>query len=221
MPDLTSYPRSSPCSLIRRLTLIAATVIYFFPACSNATEVFVGASLNWANLDGPNINPQDSDRKIDLSLSVKSLDKYWGGSSIGYYFEFGIDTYDVERHDEWGLVTKQIIKTSTSGEYLYITPTVFYNFARNRSSDWSLKVGVGIGFGYLSLDGTIIVNRQSGPSIESVHGSDLSYSTGVIFRFEYKNLFIEAKEFKPTGKIDGLDLELQLPVFTVGYRFIL
>ena len=209
------------CSLIRILYLFVATILYSFPVCINAAEVFIGASVNWTNLDGKNINPQSSDKKLNLALSAKSLDRYLEETSVGYFFELGLDTYDVERLDEWGLVTKQKIFTSTSGEYWYFTPTIFYDFTKNRSSNWSFKVGFGAGISYFSIDGTMVVNRLSGASIETIKGSDFSYSTGVIFKYEYKNLVIQAKEFTPKGKIDGLDLELQLPVITVGYKFAL
>ena len=87
------------------------------------------------------------------------------------------------------------------------------------ASDWSVKVGLGLGVGYLSMDGTIMVNTPPGPRVEQFDGSDLSYSTGIIIRYEYKNMIIQAKEYTPFATIDGLEMELQLPIFTVGYKY--
>lgn len=213
---------------IRSLTkssLILAIALSFFPCFSHAIEAFAGVSVNWALLDAdPNrlINDQQSDRKLTLDLSIKSLDNYWKDTAFGYYLEFGLNTYKVERHDIWGLdpAPKEHIYTSTSGEYLHLTPAIFYNFNRNGSPDWSFKIGAGIGIGYLSADGTIIVNQPT-LAFKSINGSDFGYSLGVIIRCEYKNLVLQAKEFTPYGHIDGLDLELQLPVITVGYKHTL
>jgi hypothetical protein len=185
----------------------------------HAVELFAGGSLYRTNLDGDFINPQTSDYEFFPSLGIKSLDRYWGDTAFGYFFAFDLDSYKLERQDAIGLVTKEIITTSMSGHYLYFTPTVFYDFTRHSKSDWSVKVGVGVGAGYLTTDGTLMVNTPPGPRVEQIKGSDFSYSTGIIIRYEYKNLFIQAKEYTPFATIDGLELELQLAVFTVGYKY--
>jgi len=181
--------------------------------------MFVGASITWASLDGDLINPQQSDNEVFLSLSLKLLDRYWGESAWGYYIAFDLDSYETNRADEIGLVTKQIINTSISGNYLYATPTIFYNLTRSVTSDWSVKVGLGLGVGYLSMDGTMMVNNPPGPRVEQFDGSDISYSTGIFIRYEYKDMIIQAKEYTPFATIDGFEVELQLPVFTVGYKY--
>ena len=191
----------------------------YLPVSISAAEMFVGASITRANLDGDFINPQQSENEVFLSLSLKLMDRYWGDSGWGYYLAFDMDSYKTNRSDVIGLGPTVTINTSISGNYLYATPTIFYNFTRSVPSDWSVKVGLGLGVGYLSMDGTIMVNTPPGPRVEQFDGSDLSYSTGIIIRYEYKDMIIQVKEFTPFATIDGIEMELQLPVFTVGYKY--
>lgn len=208
--------------LIKQLFPALAIAVSIFPCSGYAMEAFAGISVNGAHLDanpGRTIHDQESDLRLDLALSIKSLDNYWDKSSFGYYIEFGLDTYKVKRHDVWGIAPAPLehIYTSSSGEYLYLTPAIFYNFNKDESADWSFKIGAGLGIGYLSIDGTILVN-QPVLAIEPIHGSTFGYSTGVIIRYAYKNLVIQMKQFTPNGNIDKFELELQLPVITIGYK---
>ena len=212
----------SPYFFITKLMLIIAMVSGSLPGNTHAADYFLGISVNQAHLEdaeGSSINPQSSDREFNPSFVAMYLDNYWGKSAAGYYVEFGIDTYTVERHDVWGLAQDEDVYTSTSGEYFYLVPIVFYDFNKNGSPDWSFKVGVGAGIGYFTIDGTIVANRPSGTAVEHIQGSDFSFTTGVVIEYGYKNFVIRAKEFLPKGDIDGLNLELQLPSIAIGYRF--
>lgn len=208
--------------LVGKVSLFLAIVSASYPDYANSAELFLGISVNQAHLEddeGSSINPQESDKDFNLSFAARSFDSFWGKSKAGYYFEFGIDTYTVEDHEVWGLVEKEDIYTSTSGEYFYLVPIAFYEFNKSGSPNWSFKVGVGAGIGYLTIDGTVIANRPTGTAVEHINGSDFSFTTGLVIKYEYKNFVIQAKEFIPKGTINGLNLELQLPSIAIGYKF--
>lgn len=205
-----------------KVFLILAISLVYFPICANAAELFLGISVNQAHLEddeGSSINPQESDKDFNLSFAARSFDSFWGKTKTGYYLEFGIDTFTVEDHTVWGLVEKEDIYTSTSGEYFYLVPIAFYEFNKSGSPNWSFKVGVGAGIGYLTIDGTVIANRPAGTAVEHINGSDFSFTTGLVIKYEYNNFVFQAKEFTPKGTIDGLNLELQLPSISIGYKF--
>ena len=202
--------------------MIRSFLIIFFviliPTTAHAEEATIGVSFGWVNFDGDNINPLQSDVKIGLSLAVKSWGKYLEDSRFGYYFEYGLDTYEAENTNEWGLVNTQTINTSVSGFYLHYTPTFFYDFTKGSSADWSFKIGAGLGISYFTVDGTMIFNQPS-PVVQRVNDDAIAISKGIVFRYETKNIVIQAKEYMPTGKIQGVEMELQLPLITIAYKY--
>jgi len=213
--------KSSKACIVYLYSVLAITTGHY-PFHVSAAEVFLGISVNQAHLEddaGSSINPQESDKNFNLSFAARSFDKFWGKSKAGYYFEFGIDTFTVEDHEVWGLMATEDIYTSTSGEYFYLVPVAFYEFNNNYSRDWSLKIGVGAGIGYLSIDGTIIANRPSSVAVEYIRGSDFSFTTGLVIKYEYKDFVFQTKLFMPKGTINRLNLELQLPSIAIGYKF--
>ena len=210
--------------IVGKVSLFLAIVSASYPTFVDAAELFLGISVNQAHLEddeGSSINPQESDKDFNLSFAARSFDSFWGNSKYGYYIEFGIDTFTVEDHTVWGLEgqPKEYIDTSTSGEYFYLVPIAFYEFNKSSSPNWSFKIGVGAGIGYLTIDGTVIANRPTGTAVEHINGSDFSFTTGLVIKYEYKNFVFQAKEFIPKGTIDGLNLELQLPSIAIGYKF--
>ena len=200
-----------------RLALIILVAI-FISTTAHAEEGYIGISFGWVNVDGDDLNPLQSDVKLGLSLAAKSQEKYLTDSYFGYFIEYGLDTYEAERADEIGLVATQTINTSISGLYLHYTPTFFYDFTKGSAVDWSFKIGVGLGISYFTVDGTMIINNPS-PAVQSLDDEAVGISKGIFFRYEYKNLLIQAKENMPTGKIHGVDMELQMPLITFAYKY--
>ena len=208
----------------RSLALVIITACSSYPVCSHAIDTYVGVSVTRAQVQNL-VDSLRGDTEIELSLSAKTLDSYLGESSFGYYLELGVDTYNVERHStayNWFLGIYEDLHTSVSGEYLYVTPTIYYDFSRRRSSNWSLKLGIGVGLSYLTAEGSFTRNQvpvEIPGGVSSVDGSDFGYSAGVFLRYEYKNWLLQTKLFMPQADIDGVELKLELPTITVGYKF--
>ena len=181
-----------------------------------SAEIFIGASWHWARLKGEEkstnvhiLEPVSND-EIEISLALKSLDKYFSDSAFGYFYELGYDTYDLEGENNINPFNENITTRS-----IHFTPTVFYEFTKGFGVNWSLKIGLGVGLGYIDMDGQVI----SGSTPVVINDAVFGYSTGLLFRLEYKNLVFIAREYIPNVDINGFDLKLELPVITAGYRF--
>jgi len=209
-------------NLIWNVTLRSALVVTFaisMPA--SAQEGYVGVSVGQIRIDneGQDFNPLQSRVKYGLSFLAKSRDDYLEDSQFGYIFEYGLDTYKAERATIWGLPgSTQTINTSVSGYYLHFTPTLFYDFTKGSSTDWSFKTGIGLGVSYFTVNGTMIFNKPF-VAVRQVNDGSLGFSKEILFRLENKHVVIQLKETMPTGKIQGVDMQLQMPLLTVAYKF--
>ena len=183
-----------------------------------SAEAFIGVSTSWGLMKGEekttgyDISEPHSNEELELVLSVKSFDNYFENTSFGYFIELGLGTYTVDK------ATGNYSTSQANGEYWYLTPTLFYDFAKAGNNDWSLKVGLGLGAGYLTIDGSIIMDAPGVPS-RSVDGYNYNVSVGIFLAYEYKNWVVQFKEYTPSASIEGIDFIVELPTFMIGYRF--
>ena len=96
---------------------------------------------------------------------------------------------------------------------------VFYSFNHEENANWDFKIGAGVGLSYLRAKGSMIVNDPNGAEVKSIDGSDFSYAQGIIISYEYKRFITQIKSFQSRGTINGIDLNLHLPTFAMGYLF--
>jgi len=178
-------------------------------------ETIAGLTVGWTNLEDTrsgDINPQYSG--LNFTLALKTDDSYFKDEDYGYYFEFGLDAYSLSRLDNW---IGEDIYTSTSGSYFYLFPVAFYEAYKGNSSDVSVKIGVGAGIGYVSSYGNLVVNYPA-PAVRDISDADVGYTYGLFVRYTYKNFVLHIKEYTTYVTLDGLDLNLQQPSITLGYR---
>ncbi|MDH3975428.1 MAG: hypothetical protein OEV42_14205 [Deltaproteobacteria bacterium] len=204
------------CLTIKLSPLIAGIMLSLQTSSTYAAQPFIGVSTNWALLKGEekstgyDVAEMNSDEELEPALSVKSLNNYIANSSFGYFVEFGIESYSLSGSGE--------DNTGIDGEYLYLTPTVFYDFLKNSSGDHSFKIGAGFGLGYMSAEGRVMVEGPGLP-IKTIDGKDFGTSIGLMLEYKYKNWVFQAKEYTPGATIDGIDFIIELPTFILGYRF--
>jgi hypothetical protein len=88
-------------------------------------------------------------------LSLGSPYRYFSESSnFGFYFEFGLSNFKMDSQEVGS--DEVDLGTSARGNYIYITPLVFYNFGDKNPKKHSLKLGLGVGIGYLKSEGDIV-----------------------------------------------------------------
>ena len=178
-------------------------------------ETIAGMTAGWTNLEDTrsgDINPQYSG--LNFTFILKSDDSYFEGKDYGYYFELGFDAYSLNRLDNWA---GDNIYTSTSGSYFYLCPVAFYEAYTGKNRDVSLKVGVGAGLGYVSSHGNLVVNYPE-PVVRDISDSDVGYTYGLFVKYTYKNFVLHIKQYTTYVTLDGLELNLQQPSITLGYR---
>lgn len=203
------------------LSIIVGIIFSSQTNCAYAAQAFIGVSWNWGLLKGEeqttgfDVAEITSEKDLGLVLSVKSMDSYFTNSSFGYYIEFGMDSYAFNRNVLSG---SGEVNTRLEGRYWHLTPTVFYDFFKRSPGDWSIKIGAGLGIGYITADGLVMIEGPGLP-IKAIDGNDFDTSIGIILKFTYKHWVFLAKEYTPSAKIDGVDFKIELPTFIVGYRF--
>lgn len=221
MATTSAAMRTVSCLTIRLLPLIVGIIFTSQTSCTYAAQTFIGVSTNWALLKGEerstgyHVMEMTSDKDLKPALSVKSMNMYFTNSSFGYFIESGIESYSLHRNVYPGSVA---VKTRLEGQYLYLTPTAFYDFIKGNPGHESFKIGVGLGIGYLTADGKVMIN---GPEIDirTIDGKNFGTSIGLILEYTYENWVFIAKEYTPGATIDGIDFIIELPTFMVGYRF--
>ncbi len=213
--------RTVSCLIGKLMPLIVGIIFTLQANCSYAAEYFIGVSAKWGRLKGEeeatgfDVAEMTSDTDLGLVLSVKSKDSYFKNSSFGYFIELGMSSYKIDKDVSPGPAGDN---TGLEGQYLYLTPTAFYDFFKNNPDDWSFKIGVGFGMGYISADGIV---KLEGPvvSLKPIDGKGFDTSIGILVEYTYKNWVFQAKEYAPSATINGVDFKIELPTFIVGYRF--
>ncbi|MDH3974619.1 MAG: hypothetical protein OEV42_10115 [Deltaproteobacteria bacterium] len=222
MAVISALMRTVSPLAIRRLPLIVGIVFSLQANCTYAAQTFIGVSTKWVHLKGKErstgyeVVDMTGDTDQGLVLAVKSMDNYFANSSFGYFIELGIDSYAVDRNVTSG---SEVVHTKLEGYYLYLTPTLFYSLFKGNPNDWSLKMGAGLGIGYITADGLVKMDEGPGLPARSIDGKDHDISFGIIMEYTYKNWVIQAKEYTPGATIDGIDFKIELPSVIVAYKF--
>ena len=135
----------------------------------------------------------------------KEESKAWG-----WYLEFDSAFY---------IVDKQRVNADTaiSGQYWYLTPTLFFRHATE--NDWVFIGGLGYGIGYLSVSGDMVMTGKPGQPLESFNTSKFGESVGVIAEISKYNWVLQYKGFAPVIEVRDNSLDLSNHRIIFGKRF--
>jgi len=205
------------------------TILYFlfFMMLSSTTHAFtLETGLAASNLSLVSKSDADvtvgeikTDARLLPSLSLKTNEYYIQNSNWGYFFEWGLWKFTV---DKQGVPIPVDIGTRIDGHYSYITPTLYYRFGdTDRKSDgWKTSIGIGLGLGYLRLQGTMLNNLETVPTLNQVNDSSFGASTGFYMEVEKGNWFSRISNFGPVIQTEQFKYEFfNLSWILLGYRF--
>jgi len=191
---------------------------------SFAAEIFLGITAQQST-----VFVSDSDTLADLaemenklyflpSLSARSENNYINpDSDWGYFLESNIGYYHVNRQ----VVNDKTIKLGTklSGLYWDLTPTIFYNFGSKTGEGWGFKTGLGIGAGYLSVSGNVVLTELTGQPVASYDDHGYGFTVGLFFEAIKDDLFFQIKAYGPDIKLGNEELQLANIKLTFGKTF--
>lgn len=154
------------------------------------------------------------------TFSMNSPYSYFKQSNFGYYFEYGIYNFDMNRQVVEGGTAEDNQGTSVDGFSAYFAPVLFYNIGnklelKNRHS---FIIGVGLGIGYLDASGDVIFTETTKETF-NVDIDKVDIAIAVLLEYQYGPWFVRIQDVGPSIREGDYDYELLDQSFTIGYSF--
>jgi len=108
-------------------------------------------------------------------ITAGSKYRYFGGTKFGYNIQITFSGFRVDKQD-FDDDDLEDVGTSAKGYFVYALPVFFYNLGDKvfeNGKGKSLKFGIGVGVGYLEVEGDIILTNLEDGSQEK-HDFDVS-----------------------------------------------
>ncbi|RME62620.1 MAG: hypothetical protein D6778_10900 [Nitrospirae bacterium] len=204
---------------------ILGSFLFVCPHTVSAWTFDVGLSLSSASLqiqssDDETLGEMVSRTSVWPGISIGSRERYFGDSKFGYSVFFFAWFMEMDKQKVDG--QELDLGTSVSGYFAYLTPTISYRFGDRysmESPNWMMTVGLGLGLGYLYVNGDIIATRLNPPQRQSLHEGGFGLSSGIFAEIIKKRWFLRFTNFGPILDRDTFKLSLQYYSFFLGRRF--
>ncbi len=176
-------------------------IVGLFSAISLATSTNTLALDIMAGINFPNksveVYDKDADDdyiasfsskfKVAPTIGLRNKPDYISESNFGYFFQFDGAIFELDKQEIDGEDDPQDVGTSLSGFSVLATPTLFYHFNKS-PTNWSQKVGLGVGAGYLSLTGDFNITDDTHPKFaQTIDVSERGWGLTVGLFFEISN----------------------------------
>lgn len=174
------------------------------------------------------INPIGSfygNEQNSLAFTFSFPYHYFHNSNAGYYVNYNIKHFDFNKQDT-SITSTGInevnLGTSVSGYNVYAFTSFFYNFGDRfivTDDNKSLKLGIGIGLGYLKADGDIILTEQSGSPLVDINISDVGLAFGLYIDYRYGPWVFRLEGFSTEARQDSIHFEYMTIPLQIGYSY--
>ncbi len=178
-------------------------------------------SLDVSNSDGEILGSLISKMSYSPVANLGSPYQYFSEGNIGYNFQYNISTFSLksqaigDKNSDLG--------TSAKGFYFYAMPVFFYNYGTKYFSDngkgHSFKIGTGIGPGYLTADGSLILTNGDNSKYDFTitEKNALTLAVYVLFDYRFNNWTFRARGGGPSTYFRGLQYQLMDLSMDMGY----
>lgn len=142
-------------------------------------------------------------------------------SAFGWYLESGYSSFKADRQVVGADLKEVDMGTSVEGEYLYITPVVFYNWGDpyvTAEHGVAFKFGIGVGLGYLQARGNIVLTESTN-QVEPVNVDKYGGAVSVILDLHIQNIVMRIVTGGPSPSSGNRVYTLQEQYFALGYNF--
>ena len=159
----------------------------------------------------------------DLSYSpfvlLGSPYRFFGDSNFGTYVEYGISGFSLNKQ----IVNDSLVDlgTSVNGWHVFVTPAIFYNIGdRAVSGDKgrSLKLGIGVGIGYVDARGDIIFTETT-QERHTFNINGLGLGISILADMRWRNLMVRASAGGASVDQGELAYDSLRVAIDVGYVF--
>ncbi|MGR5149477.1 hypothetical protein ACQKP8_23395 [Photobacterium alginatilyticum] len=173
-----------------------------------AAEVAIGIQATINSIDIQ--DPADSERTIarmtsDITyfptVSLLSDEYYFSkDSNVGVQMQFEWSIFKADKQEVGENDTGIDLGTSISGYALSGVPVLFYHFNRHNPNEWNLKLGTGLGLGYLKLKGDYQITDVTHPDYgekKQANMDEVGLAVGVYLEANKGNHIISVYTFSP------------------------
>lgn len=170
-------------------TSIIFTLCCSLPVC--ATEFNLGIQLTSTHLDirdnaNRHVAELSNDFDISPTISISSKSYYISNQhSFGVQFQLDGNLIKVNQQTLHQNNQATNIDSNIDGYAIYAVPLFFYHFNRNQQEKWQIKMGFGLGLGYLNLSGHYQITHPIHPEFKETKNIKLS-EVGPTFGFYVK-----------------------------------
>ncbi|UTM59375.1 hypothetical protein L4174_021995 [Photobacterium sp. CCB-ST2H9] len=209
--------------LIASLTLV--------PFTSSAIELAVGLQSTLSHLEIEDLSNGDQEVAVMTSgfqlFPTASLisDPYYfsENSNIGVQFQVDWSFFKADRQEINDGTETVDLGTSIKAYALTAVPVVFYQFNRHAAKDWNVKIGAGLGVGYLDLTGKYMITNSVTESgeIRKVNKNGLGMAINVYLEGNVGNHMLLLYNFSPVLSDKTDDFQEHNVVLAYKYRFSL
>lgn len=173
-----------------------------------AAEVAIGiqATINSIDIQDPadserTVARMTSDIKYFPTVSLLSDEYYFSkDSNVGVQMQFEWSIFKADKQEVGGNDTGIDLGTSISGYALSAVPAAFYHFNRHNRNEWNLKLGTGLGLGYLKLKGDYQITDVTHPDYgkkKQAKMDEVGLAVGVYLEANKGNHIISVYTFSP------------------------
>ncbi len=204
--------------LLKTILSIIAFVTSLFSSELLAAEVAIGiqATMNSIDIQESKDNEKTiarmtSDIKYYPTVSLLSDEYYFSkDSNVGVQLQFDWSIFKVDKQEVGGNDTGIDLGTSISGYALSGVPVLFYHFNRHNRNEWNVKLGTGLGLGYLKLKGDYQITDVTHPDYskkKQVSMDGVGLAVGVYLEANKGNHVISVYNFSPVTQSGNSQLE--------------
>ena len=190
-------------------------VLFIILICSGsgsfAAEFFAGISAQQSTLyiseNGSDKDLAELENSLYISpvLAYRSRYNYFDKfPNLGYFLEINSGYYNVDRQVVNN--TSMDLDSDISGLYFDLTPTLFYSIGKENII--SLKTGLGLGIGFLYVNGNAVLTGSPGTTETSYDSFAPGFTAGIFLETVLENWFLQIKGYGPYAVIDNQDLFL-------------
>ena len=173
------------------------------------------------NLGMSDIAMFKTEASIAPSFSIRTKPSYINKSKWGYFYQFDWSIFEMDKQiinaDEENLLDYQ---TEVYGYSVFAVPTIYYHL--NKKTDgWSVKIGAGLGLGWLAIQGNYEVTRVDHPDYgtkKEIAIKGLNLSAGIFLELMNKHHSLILQDYIPTVTDD--DFQYGQQNVDLMYRYI-
>lgn len=163
---------------------------------------------------------QRNDKAYFISYSTRPT-YFRTAPHAGYTFSFNLSSFDADQQE----IDKDVyedIGTSVSGSFIYVVPTVFYEWGNYQKTGRFTRLGFGVGLGFTKFSGDIILTESTDQQRLdlSSEASELRIASGIILETRWNHWGLSLSVAGPSFETDDYEIQVQDTAIHLGYSFV-